>query len=152
MPVFALTVARAARALGPKLRESDAQCREQGRAFVPGGPLGASPACGDFRRSARTLTARGMTMTNLAGMLTKDVGRPVLDRTSLDSAYDLELEWASDLGLTHAPPGSAGADQLTPGGLSLFTALQDQLGLRLESTRGPVEVLVVDRAEGPSPN
>jgi uncharacterized protein (TIGR03435 family) len=152
LPVFALIVDRPDRGPGPKLRESDARCRDEARAFVPGAPPGPVPACGDFRKSARTVTARGMTMAQLAGMLTNDVGRPVLDRTNLDSAYDLELEWSSDLGLRQAPPGSAGADRLTPDGLSLFTALQEQLGLRLESTRGPVTVLVVDRAEAPAPN
>jgi len=152
MPVFALTVARANRALGPKLRESDPKCSEEARAFVPGGPPGSTPSCGDFRRGARVLTARAMTMTNLARLLSGDVGRPVLDRTNLDSAYDLQLEWSSDLGLRQAPPGSAGANELTPDGLSLFTALQEQLGLRLQATRGPVEVVVVDRAEPPTPN
>ena len=91
-------------------------------------------------------------MASLARHLSGDVGRPVLDRTNLDSAYDLELEWTSNLGLAQAPPGSAGADQLTPDGLSLFTALQEQLGLRLEATRGPVDVLIVDRAEPPTAN
>jgi uncharacterized protein DUF3738 len=50
------------------------------------------------------------------------------------------------------PPGSAGAGELTPEGLSLFTALQEQLGLRLEPARGPVDVIVVDSAEPPTPN
>ena len=93
-----------------------------------------------------------MTLPRLAQVLSGSVGRPVLDRTGLNSAYDLELEWSSDLGLRQAPPGSAGTSELTPDGLSLFTAMQEQLGLRLQPTRGPVEVIVIDRAEAPTPD
>jgi len=149
VPVYALTIARKDRALGPKLRASDATCAQEARDFIPGAP-GFPPACGDFRLSARGLTARGMTMPRLAQVLSGTVGRPVLDRTGLDPAYDLELEWSSDLGLRQAPPGSAGASELTPDGLSLFTAMQEQLGLRLQPTRGPVDVIVIDRAEPPT--
>ena len=152
MPVYVLTAARTDRRLGPKLHESDATCAKDARNFLPGGVLGSSPACGDFRLGARALTARGMTMPRLAGLLRDRVGRPVLDRTGLESTYDLEIEWSNDLGLRQAPPGSAGAAELTPDGVSLFTALQEQLGLRLQPSRGPVDVLVVDRAEPPTPN
>ena len=65
---------------------------------------------------------------------------------------DLELAWSSDLGLQQAPPGAAGATELTPEGLSLFTALQEQLGLRLQPDRGPVTVVVIDSAEPPTAN
>jgi uncharacterized protein (TIGR03435 family) len=152
MPIFVLETARRDRMLGPTLRESDAKCRAEARRFVPGGTPGRSPACGDFRLGAGALTARGMTMEGFARLLTGRVDRPVVDRTGLDSAYDLELEWSSDLGLRQAPPGSAGAGELTPDGLSLFTALQEQLGLRLEPTRGPVDVVVIDRAQLPPEN
>ncbi len=151
VPVYALTIARRDRDLGPKLRASDAKCAQEARDFIPGAP-GFPPACGDFRLGARALTARGMTMPRLAQLLSGNVGRPVLNRTGLDSAYDLELEWSSDLGLRQAPPGSAGASELTPDGLSLFTAMQEQLGLRLQPTRGPVDVIVIDRAEPPTPD
>ena len=93
-----------------------------------------------------------MTMPGLARLLSGRAGRPVLDRTGLDAAYDLEIEWSSDLGLLQALPGSAGAGELTPDGVSLFTALQEQLGLRLQATRGPVDVIVIDHAEPPTPN
>ena len=152
MPLYVLAVARSDRALGATLRQSDSKCAEEARNFFPGGVPGFAPACGDFRLGARALTARGMTMAGLARLLSGGVGRPVLDRTGLDSAYDLELEWSSDVGLESAPPGSAGASELKPDGVSLFTALQEQLGLRLQASRGPVEVIVVDQAEPPSPN
>jgi uncharacterized protein (TIGR03435 family) len=151
MPVYLLNTARTDRRLGPKLRESDAKCAQEARNYVPKLAPGPPP-CGDFRLGARALTARGMTMPRFAGLLKGRVGRPVVDRTGLDAAYDLELEWSSDLGLQRAPPDSAGADGVTPDGLSLFTALQEQLGLRLEASRGPVDIIVVDSAEPPTSN
>ena len=151
LPVYVLSTARSDRKLGPKLRESDAACAKEAHNFIPAGP-GGPPACGDFRMGARSLIARGMFMPAFAQLLRGRVGRPVLERTGLDGAYDLDLAWFSDLGLQQAPPGSAGAGELTPEGLSLFTALQEQLGLRLQADRGPVDVLIIDSAEPPTPN
>jgi uncharacterized protein (TIGR03435 family) len=151
MPVYTLTLARADRRLGAKLRKSDAKCAEEASKFFPGA-LGFPPPCGDFRLGARSLTARGMTMSALARLLAGRAGRPGLDRTGLEGFYDLELEWSSDLGLRQAPPDSAGAGELRADGLSLFTALQDQLGLKLEPGRGQVDVIVIDRAEPPTEN
>jgi uncharacterized protein (TIGR03435 family) len=151
MALYTLTAARSDRRLGPKLRQSDAKCAEEARNFFPGA-TGFPPPCGDFRLGARSLTARGMMMKDLARLLGGRAGRPGLDRTGLDGVFDLELEWSSDLGLAQGPRDSAGAAELTPDGLSLFTALQEQLGLRLEPGRGPVDVTVIDRAEPPTPD
>ena len=151
LPIYVLSTARSDRKLGPTLRESDATCTKDARSFVPTGP-GGPPACGDFRMGARSLIARGMFMPVFAQVMRGRVGRPVMDRTGLTGAYDLELEWSSDLGLQQAPPGAAGAGELTPDGLSLFTAVQEQLGLRLQADRGPVDVLIIDSAEQPTPN
>jgi uncharacterized protein (TIGR03435 family) len=150
-PIYVLSTARSDRTLGPKIRESDAACARDARNFVPTGP-GGPPACGDFRMGARSLVARGMVMPTFAQLLRARVGRQVAERTGLQGTYDLEIEWSSDLGLRQAPPGSAGATELTPEGLSLFTALQEQLGLRLQPDRGPVDVVVIDSAAPPTPN
>jgi uncharacterized protein (TIGR03435 family) len=150
-PIYVLSPARSDRKLGPKLRESDAGCAKEARNFVPTGP-GGPPACGDFRMGARSLIARGMVMPTFAQLMRARVGRHVVDRTGLQGTYDIEIEWSSDLGLQQAPPGSAGATELTPEGLSLFTALQEQLGLRLQPDRGTVDVIVIDSAEPPTPN
>ncbi len=79
------------------------------------------------------MTAK-ITMRRLAELLTEQAGRPVLDQTGLAGSYDLTLEWSTT--------DTAAAD--SP---SLFTALQDQLGLKLEAIRAPVESIVIDRAE-----
>jgi uncharacterized protein (TIGR03435 family) len=151
MAVYTLLLARADRKTGEKLQQSDARCAAEARAYFPGAG-GSPPPCGDFRLGARQLVARGMTMSGLARVLAGRVGRPVIDKTALDEVFDLELEWSTDLGLRQAPPDSAGAGELRPDGVSLFTALQEQLGLRLESGRAPIDVLVIDRAEPPTEN
>lgn len=80
----------------------------------------------------------------LAGL----TGRPVQDQTGLQGFYDLKMEWTPT---TAAAPG-AGDERPAETGPSLFTALQEQLGLKLESKKGPVEILVIGRAEKPSEN
>ena len=72
--------------------------------------------------------------------------RPVLDKTGLTGRYDIELEWTPErLQMQSAPALDAGPP-------SIFTALQEQLGLRLESAKGPVKTLVIDHVERPSGN
>jgi uncharacterized protein (TIGR03435 family) len=83
-----------------------------------------------------------ITMTRLALILSSYAGRPVVDMTGIEGNFDVALEWAADDGV---PDARADAP-------SLFTALQEQLGLRLESHKLPLEVLVIDQAERPSGN
>ena len=91
-------------------------------------------------------------------LLSTALGRPVVDRTGLDGIYDLSLEWDDAPILEGGVPREGGVPGLdapvAPGNDhgSIFTAIQDQLGLRLESERVPVAVIVVDRMEKPSPN
>ena len=84
--------------------------------------------------------------------LQSELGRFVVDKTGLQGEYDFTLDWASDIGQRKAPGNPEEAS--TPGadGPSLFTALQEQLGLKLEPEKGPVEILVIDRAERASEN
>ncbi|HTW63233.1 MAG TPA: TIGR03435 family protein [Bryobacteraceae bacterium] len=74
---------------------------------------------------------------------TYGAGRPVLDKTGLTGSYDFTLDWSPDFGGPH-PPDPSGAD--------LFTALQEQLGLKLEPQRVPIEMLIIDHAGRPSEN
>jgi uncharacterized protein (TIGR03435 family) len=80
-----------------------------------------------------------ITMTRLAEYLSNQAGRPVIDNTELKGEYDFRVEWAPD-----KKPGSTRP--------SIFAALQEQLGLKLNATKGTVEMIVVDRAERPSAN
>jgi uncharacterized protein (TIGR03435 family) len=80
-------------------------------------------------------------MDDLAYSLSGEVGRIVLDETGLKGKYDFTLKWTPD-----EERGAADA------GPSIFTAVQEQLGLKLESTTGPIDTIVVDHIERPSPN
>jgi uncharacterized protein (TIGR03435 family) len=76
----------------------------------------------------------------------------VVDKTGLDGTYDISLHWMPDETQAFLAPPEQAAPPADSSGLSIFTAVQEQLGLRLESQKGPVEVLVIDRAERPSAN
>ena len=102
------------------------------------------------------LTAHSVAVTELVGYLSQRLGSPVIDKTGLAEKYDFKLSFMleptkEDSVLFGAPP--PGAPPASDSGLpSIFTAVQEQLGLKLESTKGPVEVLVIDRVEKPEPN
>ena len=146
-PVFALVRARPDGSLGPALRRSATDCAalaaEAGKTNAPWPPRSADGRllCG-LNTVGTPVTAGGYPMSEFARWLTGQTQRAVIDRTGLAGAWDFEL--------TFAPAGvAAAATTDTP---SLFTALQEQLGLRLEATRAPAEVLVVDRIERPTPD
>ncbi len=102
---------------------------------------------GDSKTSAKPghFEATKITMQKLADLMARQAGLPVTDATGLQGVYDFTLDWspAADLKLGAGDALTAGGDQ----GPSFFTAIQEQLGLRLESKKGPVEVLVVDHIE-----
>ena len=163
-PIYALVPAQSPGRLGPNLAQSNVDCQAAaaaGRNSPPARPVplkpGERPQCGthmgfgDIRGGARP-------MTLLASMLAQVVQRPVIDRTGLIGGFDFDVRWTPDT-LPARPPGTP-ADQpfrmngveIDPNGPSIFTAIQEQLGLKLESTRGPVDVLVVDHIERPTPD
>jgi uncharacterized protein (TIGR03435 family) len=86
----------------------------------------------------------------LAEELSKEVGRDVVDKTGIEGRYNLKLQWTPDDRATPAAGGSA--SPASDSGPSIFTALDEQLGLKLDPQKGPVEVLVIDHAEMPSAN
>jgi len=146
LPIYALVRARADGRLGPRLRQttSDDCAKLREAAGKPGAtpaPTG-SPVCGMRPGgSGNEITAGAVPMTELARLLNVLAGRTVVDRTGLTGVWDFDLQWS--------PPNAPNADPDRP---SIFTALQEQLGLRLEAMTGPVEVLVIDRVERPVPD
>jgi bla regulator protein BlaR1 len=130
-PEYALIVAKG----GARLKESDS-----------GSGDGISTDCG-VMKGTRT------TMSNLATVLSRQVERPVLDRTGLSGRYDFEMSYTPDSGCGSRPPdgGTTNIDTLTDRP-SIFTAIQEQLRLKLEPIKGPVDVIVIDRVEKPEPN
>ena len=122
----------------------------------PGTPfsLGERPVCGD-RMGFGQLLAGGTPMSRLATqILSQLTGRVVVDRTGLTGAYDIDLKWTPtpDQLPPGPPPPGVELPAIDPNGPSLFTALQEQLGLKLDNDRGPVEVLVVEKLAPPAEN
>ena len=99
------------------------------------------------------LSGGGMTMGQLASALGRmpAVNRVVQDRTGLSGGFDFDLTWTPDgVPLPPLGPGAPPLPPIDPDGPSLFAAVEEQLGLKLESTRGDVDVVVIDRAEPPT--
>ena len=98
------------------------------------------------------LQANSATLADIAQVMTQEasseLGRVVIDKTGIEGKYDIRLKWTPDLGAGSGPESSAPP----PTGPSIFTAVQEQLGLKLESTKGPVKVLVIDSVEMPAAN
>jgi len=157
LPVYALTVVRRDGQLGPRIKPADRDCLAL-MTQAPGGvPVQAPrlpdgrPGCGVLRDATGKVMAGGTTMTMLAtSMLTGPAGRIVVDQTGLTGAYDFDLEFAMDPAPGAAPaPDAATAVSDRP---SLFTALEEQLGLKLQATRAPIPVTVIDRVTPPTEN
>jgi uncharacterized protein (TIGR03435 family) len=90
---------------------------------------------------------RNISISRLAWLLSGETGRTVLDKTGLAGSYDFKLAWSSSLS-----KGSNSPEAEAPGGRSIFAALREQLGLRLESQRGPTGHLTIEHVERPSAN
>jgi uncharacterized protein (TIGR03435 family) len=123
---------------GFKLKEADPNNTYENGIKVPEG----APRTGLMSLHGGTLHAQAITMSRFAGQLGLMVDGPVTDKTGLTGKYDITLDWAPDA------LGAASED----GGPSIFTAVQEQLGLKLEPTKGPVDVMVIDHVEKPTEN
>ena len=93
-----------------------------------------------FEDTRKLLTSKNATMSDLAAALSDQVGRKVIDKTGLTGHADITLKWSDDVAQT-----LGGADVI-----SIFTAVEEQLGLKLQPSKGPVDTLVIDHAEMPS--
>ena len=153
LPVYALRTARADGVLGPRLTKSALDCQALMAAARRGGgpPPREARQCG-FRGRVGTLQSNGMPLSELAMALSGRVGRAVIDQTGargpLGSRAELCARQRADSGGTLAPGAAPPAP--TQDAPSLFTALQEQLGLRLVSTTAPVDALVIDRVSRPT--
>jgi bla regulator protein blaR1 len=150
LPVFALT--RNDGRTGRRLREaSPAECADRGsRASAPAGQL---PSCGALRAGPGRISGRSVTMDQFIAFLSPRVDRVVIDRSGMSGLFDLDLEWTPDearrAALAQLGSSPAPVDPNVP---EISTALREQLGLRLQSTNGPVEVLVIESAQQPTEN
>jgi len=136
-PVYDLVLDKG-RTRGPRLRPADGTC-----VSIPSSPSEARSFCGFTRVVRGQISARGMTLDILAGGLAPlaEVERVVRNRTGLSEKFDLDLEYTPGLGT----PGDPATDSKP----TLFTAIREQLGLRLQPATGPVEVIAIERVQRP---
>ena len=144
-PIYFLVIAKN----GPKLQESKPNPDD------PNAPKNAVWG-GSTKSGMIILPANLMPIEQLASRLSSIVGRMVLDKTGLTGKYDFTLQYAPDQSAVppslSASEGQPAASASDPNSVSIFTALQDQLGLKLESGKGPIEIIVIDHIERASGN
>ena len=155
IPAYDLVLVRKDEHLGPQLHKSSMDCAAwtaNGRPEVDGtlkspvSPAGKRPVC-NLLTTRTWLSGGARTIQDLAGSLQAMLERPVLDKTGLTGTYDIDLQWArTDL---HADGDAAATSSDAP---SLFSAVEEQLGLKLVSHKELFSVLVVDRVQAPAPN
>jgi uncharacterized protein (TIGR03435 family) len=143
LPLYALVVARD----GSKLTPSSGQDGGAGGTTRAGViQMRHASSANGTTPGVNELTARGVTMDRLVSTLSQQgLGRVVLDSTGLTGHFDFKLSWAPE-------SVAAGTDTPDTSGPSIFTAVSEQLGLKLEPQKGPVPVLVIDHIEAPSPD
>lgn len=151
LPVYALIVAKN----GPKLEV--ANHGETPRDTLKAGSDPKQSPGSLSRSGPGQLQGKGADMWALTSMLTQILGRTVLDKTGLRGPYNFELNWQPEGSSADRSTGMASNAQGMPSGSessfpSIFSAVQEQLGLKLVPTKGPVEVLMIDRLEEPSAN
>ena len=153
LPIYALTLLRADGKLGPAMAVSTTDCEAMMKAAMKGGapppPTPSEPMTCGLRIGPGRLDMGGFGVSEFANALGVLLQRTVVDRTGLAGRYDAKMTFAPEQipGLP-LPPGVS-SPPIDPDAPSIFTAVQEQLGLKLDSTRGPVQVLVVDRADMP---
>jgi uncharacterized protein (TIGR03435 family) len=130
MSVYDLVVAKG----GSKLKDSTAEAGNRGNISV------------QVRGLSEHASGQGISMARIALLLSAPTGRVVLDKTGLTGSYDLALDWTND-----APAGAEISPEAS-GAASIYTAVEEQLGLKLEPARSAVPVMVIDSVERPGEN
>jgi uncharacterized protein (TIGR03435 family) len=158
LPIYALVPARKDGKLGPRIRQSKIDCDAvaeeaiaRGGAPPPVAP-GERPPCSIGFGGMGQMAARSKPISQLLPFFSQVTERPVVDRTGLKGSFDIDLTWTPDPSsalFAAAPPDAAPVD---PNGPSIFTAVQEQLGLKLESQKAPLPALVIERIEAPTEN
>jgi uncharacterized protein (TIGR03435 family) len=169
MDIYELVLVRSDGRLGEKLRVAGPDCAPlttprgmrpppppplpggaAGAVARGGGPLGGAPGCPTMFGPG-FMSARRTTMEQLGRGLANQVRRVVVDKTGLTGIYDADLEFTPEF-RPQPPPGAPPLPGPPEDGPSIYTAIQEQLGLKLESRRGPVDVIVIERVEALIPD
>jgi uncharacterized protein (TIGR03435 family) len=141
VPIYELVVAKG----GPKLQEAKTSDSSPNGTKGPDAVASASMIVMNMRPGQ--LKDPAMQLAALISWLSGQLSRPIVDKTGLTGKYDIDLYWTPDPG-----PGSVDVTSSDASGPSIFTAVQEQLGLKLNPSKGPVEALVIDYAEPPTAN
>jgi uncharacterized protein (TIGR03435 family) len=157
LPIYLLTLARRDGRIGDQIKPSGSECLPitppPGAPPPPPPPPGGAPREGQNCPSMLgmgAISGRKLPLERLMATLSPYVNRVIVDRTGLSGTFDLDLRWLPDSLPYAAGPGFAPPPPADPTWPPLFTALEEQLGFKLESSRGPVDVLVIDGAGKPS--
>lgn len=160
LPIYALVMARSDGRPGAQLHRSEADCSLEAVSLDDWGGVGPStgtPRCGffgfqpgtDVPRGRGGLAFRGLTLAAFAKRLVPIVRRTVTDETGLTGYFDADFDFMAEFPPPPPPPGLPNPFGIDPF-VSVFTVLPEQLGLKLDPRRGPVDVLVIDRVESPA--
>lgn len=154
LPIYSLVKSKAEGPLGPAVKATACVDTTPPKE-LPATPDGPAP-CGMMLSTMGMLKGRGVTLERVASILTSLTGRITSDRTGLQGTFDFELKWTPD-NLPPRAPGTASGDPIRvngiaidPDGPSIFSAVQEQLGLKLESGKATMPVVVVKRLEHPT--
>ena len=161
LPIYKMVQAKPDRSLGPNIHPSSTDCAALIAAYRRGQGPTSPPLTRDGNEDCGNITLPGrmnlgtQSLAQLAVMLSNALRRPVIDHTGLTGNYSATLTWTPDVA-GESPATVKAADRAAASagveGGSIFTAIQDQLGLRLESAKAPVDVLVIDHVEKPTPD
>lgn len=147
-PVYALMATSTDSGLGPRARKSDIDCGAVMRGQRPALMPGQGPPCG-FKTPPGRLFVNTFTMPTIASLLSRHLDRPVIDRTGLSGRFDIELEAVEIKAAPDYKPGPSDLALSPAAGPSIFVAVREQLGLKLEPVDASLTVIVIDRAERP---
>ncbi len=154
LEVYTLVVAKG----GSKLKEANPADSDASKPGIKPGSTGQLPAM-SLSSKGMTIRAHDATIESLIEMLSQQIGITLVDNTGLTGKYDYTLSWIPDEGSWHlmglpipGPPPGEGAQSQGLTGPSIFTALEEQLGLKAEARKAPVDVIVIDHIEPPSAN
>ena len=156
LPVYALVMARADGRLGNDIRRSTLDCAKPPPPGPPQPPADPSQSTCGMRIGPGQMVIGGTGMPVFANVLSPFVRRIVIDRTGLTGTFDFRLSWTPEGlrlgGPGGPPPGAPALPPVDPNGASIFAALQEQLGLKLDPQQAPVDVVVIDRIDRPTPD
>jgi len=154
LDIYALTMAKAGGKPGPALKPASGDCSPAAFAARAGAPPpapGTPPQVCGIQQGPGRIRFGGYPLSLFANGISSRVGRQVIDRTGLTGNWDFEMSFAPEVPPGALPPG-APPPPVDPDAPNFFTAIQEQLGLKLEGTKGPVEVYVIESIEKPTPD